>query len=116
MPIEFCIINAKKFYREVSEMEEIIEELAGSVAEGITDALNEGMTSKSMWTRYIVRALVLIVGLGVGAWMIYSGIGCMGQNPDKGKAFVFLGIVIAAVSIGFVMRSIYKGRKNRGEQ
>ncbi len=97
-------------------MEEIIEEVAGGVVEGITDALNEGMTSKSMWTRYIVRALVLIVGLCGGAWSIYSGIGCMGENETQGQALVFLGAVIAVASIVFVVRSISKGRKNRSEQ
>ena len=97
-------------------MEEIIEEVAGGVAEGIADALSAGMTSKSMWTRYIVRALVLIVGLCGGAWSIYSGIGCMGQDESQGQALVFLGAVIAVVSIVFVVRSISKGRKNRSEQ
>ena len=97
-------------------MEEIIEEVAGGVVEGITDALNEGMTSKSMWTRYIVRAFVLIVGLCGGAWSIYSGIGCMGQDETQGQALVFLGAVIAVASIVFVVRSISKGRKNRSEQ
>ena len=97
-------------------MEEIIEEVAGGVLEGVTDALNEGMTSKSMWTRYIVRALVLIVGLCGGAWSIYSGIGCMGENETQGQALVFLGAVIAVASIVFVVRSISKGRKNRSEQ
>ena len=97
-------------------MEEIIEEVAGGVVEGITDALNEGMTSKSMWTRYIVRAFVLIVGLCGGAWSIYSGIGCMGENETQGQALVFLGAVIAVASIVFVVRSISKGRKNRSEQ
>ena len=97
-------------------MEEIIEEVAGGVLEGVTDALNEGMTSKSMWTRYIVRALVLMVGLCGGAWSIYSGIGCMGENETQGQALVFLGAVIAVASIVFVVRSISKGRKNRSEQ
>jgi len=97
-------------------MEEIIEEVAGGVLEGVTDALNEGMTSKSMWTRYIVRAFVLIVGLCGGAWSIYSGIGCMGQDETQGQALVFLGAVIAVASIVFVVRSISKGRKNRSEQ
>ena len=97
-------------------MEEIIEEVAGGVLEGVTDALNEGMTSKSMWTRYIVRAFVLIVGLCGGAWSIYSGIGCMGQDETQGQALVFLGAVIAVASIVFVVRSIFKGRKNRSEQ
>ena len=97
-------------------MEEIIEEVAGGVLEGVTDALNEGMTAKSMWTRYIVRAFVLIVGLCGGAWSIYSGIGCMGQDETQGQALVFLGAVIAVASIVFVVRSISKGRKNRSEQ
>ena len=97
-------------------MGEIIEELAESAAEGVIDALSAGMTSKSMWTRYIVRALVLIVGLCGGAWSIYSGIGCMGQDETQGQALVFLGAVIAVASIVFVVRSISKGRKNRSEQ
>ena len=97
-------------------MEEIIEEVAGGVLEGVTDALNEGMTSKSMWTRYIVRAFVLIVGLCGGAWSIYSGIGCMGENETQGQALVFLGVVIAVASIVFVVRSIFKGRKKRSGQ
>ena len=97
-------------------MEEIIEEVAGGVLEGVTDALNEGMTSKSMWTRYIVRAFVLIVGLCGGAWSIYSGIGCMGENETQGQALVFLGAVIAVASIVFVVRSIFKGRKKRSGQ
>lgn len=97
-------------------MEEIIEEVAGGVVEGITDALNEGMTSKSMWTRYIVRALVLIVGLCGGAWSIYSGIGCMGQDKSDGETLIFLGIAIAVISVGFVVRSIFKGRQKRSEQ
>ena len=97
-------------------MGEIIEELAESAAEGVIDALSVGMTSKSMWTRYIVRALVLIVGLCGGAWSIYSGIGCMGENETQGQALVFLGAVIAVVSIVFVVRSIFKGRKKRSGQ
>ena len=97
-------------------MGEIIEELAESAAEGVIDALSVGMTSKSMWTRYIVRALVLMVGLCGGAWSIYSGIGCMGENETQGQALVFLGAVIAVASIVFVVRSISKGRKNRSEQ
>ena len=75
-------------------MGEIIEELAESAAEGVIDALSVGMTSKSMWTRYIVRALVLMVGLCGGAWSIYSGIGCMGENETQGQALVFLGAVV----------------------
>ena len=97
-------------------MGEIIEELAESAAEGVIDALSVGMTSKSMWTRYIVRALVLIVGLCGGAWSIYSGIGCMGENETQGQALVFLGAVIAVASIVFVVRSIFKGRKKRSGQ
>ena len=97
-------------------MGEIIEELAESAAEGVIDALSVGMTSKSMWTRYIVRALVLMVGLCGGAWSIYSGIGCMGENETQGQALVFLGAVIAVVSIVFVVRSIFKGRKKRSGQ
>ena len=97
-------------------MEEIIEELAESAAEGVIDALSVGMTSKSMWTRYIVRALVLMVGLCGGAWSIYSGIGCMGENETQGQALVFLGAVIAVASIVFVVRSIFKGRKKRSGQ
>ena len=97
-------------------MGEIIEELAESAAEGVIDALSVGMTSKSMWTRYIVRALVLMVGLCGGAWSIYSGIGCMGQDETQGQALVFLGAVIAVASIVFVVRSIFKGRKKRSGQ
>ena len=51
-------------------MGDLIGELLDSAIEGLMEgiglAVNEGMTSKSVWTRYIIRAIVAFIGIGGG--------------------------------------------------
>ena len=98
-------------------MEEIIDELVDSAIEGLAEgiglAVNEGMNSKSVWTRYIIRALVIFAGVGGGVWMIIFGSGFEESEKSTGEAFVFLGGVLIVVSIVLVVKSILKNRRKR---
>jgi len=101
-------------------MGDFIDELLDSAIEGLMEgiglAVNEGMTSKSVWTRYIIRAIVAFIGIGGGIWLIISGTGCLEQDSDKADMFIFIGILLIVISVVLIVKSILKNRRNHHEE
>ena len=101
-------------------MGDLIGELLDSAIEGLMEgiglAVNEGMNSKSVWTRYIIRAIVAFIGIGGGIGMMILGSGFGESEKSTGEAFVFLGGVLIVVSIVLVVKSILKNRRRHHDE